>query len=245
MPDATANVRRLSGRIPAIIPVRRGSVELPNKNMRPINGVPLLTYTITAAKQSGAVSRVIVSTDDEAAASLARSEGVEAIFHPSELSADDAPTVGVIVWNYRRLATEGAVETLLVLRATSPLRTSADIDNAVNLISRNPDADSLVSVVAIPGMHPIRMKRVLPDGMVVDAFEAEGYSPRRRQTLEQLYLRNGAIYIATARVLDDGRMWGEHCLAYVMPQERSVNINTAFDFEVAELFISRQHPAKP
>jgi hypothetical protein len=84
---------------------------------------------------------------------------------------------------------------------------------------------------------PIRLKRVLPDGRLVDGFEPEGLFPRCRQELEALYLRNGAIYAARPHVIDAGGLWGHYCLAYVMPEERSININTEFQLRVAELLI--------
>ena len=225
----------------ALIPVRRGSAGVSNKNMRLIAGVPLLAYTIAAARNSELISRIIVSADDENTASFVRSEGVEAVLHPPELSQDNAPAIGVILWNYRRLiAAQSRIDMFVVLRATTPLRTSTDIKSAVSLLFRNPQADSVVSVVAVPGIHPVRMKRILDNGMLVDAFEGEGYSPRPRQTLEQLYIRNGGIYIGRPEVLDQEHLWGDHCLGYVMPQERSLNINTPFDFAVAELLIKNR-----
>lgn len=75
------------------------------------------------------------------------------------------------------------------------------------------------------------------DGRLADAYEAEGPYPRQRQEFEPLYLRNGAIYAARSSVIANGRLWGARCLAYLMPEERSLNINTAFQFRIAELFI--------
>jgi CMP-N-acetylneuraminic acid synthetase len=123
----------------------------------------------------------------------------------------------------------------VVLRATSPLRTNNDIDAAVRLLIENKAADSVVSVGPAVGVHPVRLKRILPDGRLEDAFEGEGMFPKRRQDFEPLYLRNGAIYAAKTSVIEGGGLWGKHCLAYVMPEERSVNINTDFQFKVAEL----------
>ncbi|MBL8798036.1 MAG: hypothetical protein JNM56_29330 [Planctomycetia bacterium] len=91
-----------------------------------------------------------------------------------------------------------------------------------------------MSVEAAVGIHPVRLKRILVDGALKDAFEAEGHSPRRRQDLEPLFRRNGAIYVARAAVTERQGLWGDDCLAYVMPEERSININTEFQFRVAE-----------
>jgi CMP-N-acetylneuraminic acid synthetase len=86
-------------------------------------------------------------------------------------------------------------------------------------------------------MHPLRLKRIDADGWVNDAFDAEGMYPKRRQELELLYVRNGGIYLAKVEVIDAGGLWGSKCLAYVMSEERSVNINTDFDLRIAELLI--------
>lgn len=223
--------------IPAVIPVRRGSTGLPGKNMHPVDGRPLLSYTIAAAKRSNRLSSVIVSTDDEAIAKFAQDEGAQALLHPQHLSTDGSPTISVVVWNFQRLmSTKLAPDAMAVLRATSPLRTSADIDAAVGLLFSRSDVDSVVSVTPAVGYHPIRLKRI-DEGWLVDAFDGEGHSPRRRQTLETLYIRNGAIYVAKREVLGKGYLWGDHCLPYLMPQERSLNINTRFDLLVAELLI--------
>jgi len=124
-----------------------------------------------------------------------------------------------------------------VLRATSPLRTDRDIDTAVNLLVQDDSIDSVVSVGPAVGIHPVRLKRVLPDGKLVDAFESEGNYPQQRQSFESFYLRNGAIYASRSSIIEGKGLWGPNSLAYVMPEERSININTEFQFRVAELLI--------
>jgi CMP-N,N'-diacetyllegionaminic acid synthase len=226
--------------VAAIIPARGGSQGVIGKNMRLLGDKPLIHYAIDAAKRAKKVSLVVVSTEDEAIAQYAVSVGAKVLRHPAILSTDSSATYPVIRWALRELEQKGyAIDLCAVLRATTPLRTAEDIDNAISILITNPDADSVVSVRPAIGIHPIRLKRVEPDGRLVDAFEEEGNSPKRRQELEPLYLRNGGIYLARRDVVITNGLWGGHCLAYVMPEERSVNINTEYDFLVAQLLLTR------
>lgn len=230
------NRTKLPPVVAAIIPARGGSQGIPRKNLRSLAGKPLLWHTIQSAWDATTLSFTVVSTDDDEIASYAQSLGVEVVRHPPELSTDAAPTYGVIRWDIGELERTGRYPDIcVVLRATSPQRVGSDIDAAVTLLLENEEADSVISVGLAVGIHPVRLKRVLRDGSLVDAFEPEGRCPRRRQEFEPLYLRNGAIYATRSSVIADGGLWGSHCLAYVMPEERSVNINTAFQFRIAEL----------
>lgn len=226
--------------VAAIIPARGGSQGVIGKNMRLLGGKPLIHHTIDAAKRAKKVSIVVVSTEDEAIAEYANSVGVKVLRHPASLSTDSSATYPVIRWALHELEHSGyAINAYAVLRATTPLRTAVDIDNAISILLTNPNADSVVSVRPAVGIHPIRLKRVESSGRLVDAFEGEGNSPKRRQELEPLYLRNGGVYVARRDVIATHGLWGKHCLAYVMPEERSVNINTEYDFLVAQLLLTR------
>lgn len=227
---------KASGRAPiGLVPARGGSKGLNNKNLRLIAGQPLIWHTVRAAVGARSLSHVFVSTDDEEIAAYCRSLDVEVIVHPASLSFDDVPTVGVIEWNARRLSRDAD---LVVLRATSPLRVADDIDDAVALFQTSPEADSLVSVYHIEGVHPMKLKRITNEGYLVDAYHREGHFPVQRQRLEPLYLRNGAIYILPSSLARQGKLWGDRCLAFAMPQARSININSEYDLRVAELLLT-------
>jgi CMP-N,N'-diacetyllegionaminic acid synthase len=227
--------------IAAIIPARGHSVAVPRKNLRLLDGKPLLSYAIESARAASVLDLLVVSTGDDEIAAYATARGVQILRHPMDLSTDTAPTFPVIQWDLRELRRRRIdPEICVVLRATSPLRTGQDIDAAVRLLTEAPFADSVVSVGPAIGIHPLRLKRILGDGRLQDAFTPEGAYPVRRQTLEQLYVRNGAIYAAKASVIDGGGLWGPHCLAYLMPEDRSININTELQFKVAELLIRQQ-----
>src|SRR5258708_20946882 len=223
-----------------IIPARGASEGLPGKNTRLMLGRPLIAYVIEAALRSRRLAGVYVSTEDAEIDEIARREGAQVIRHPAHLSGPTSPTAPVIAWDVDNLESAGPkIAVVVTLRATTPFCTTAHIDALLALLASVPAADSVVSVTP-SSVHPMRLKRVLPDGRLQDAFEPEGRRPRRRQELERLYIRNGGIYAAKRNVISPDSLWGDYCLAYVMPEERSININTEIDFAVAELLLSRR-----
>lgn len=227
-------------RVAGIIPARGGSTGLHRKNLRLLAGKPLIWHTVKSALSTSSLNFIVVSTEDDDIANYVSTLNVEVLRHPPELSTDSSPTFPVIQWVLNRLRRLGRnPDICVVLRATSPLRTYKDIDTVVDLLMKDDAIDSVVSVGPAIGIHPVRLKRILPDGKLVDAFEPEGSYPKQRQSFELLYLRNGAIYASRSSIIEDGRLWGPNCLAYVMPEERSININTEFQFKVAELLINQ------
>jgi CMP-N-acetylneuraminic acid synthetase len=224
-------------RIVGIIPARGGSLGVTGKNLRPLAGKPLIGYTFAAARNSELLSDFIVATESADIANYALAERVDVLSHPSILSSDTASSFPVIEQAVRRLSNPAPIDICVTLRATSPLNTGEDIDNAIRLLISEDSADSVVSVVAAEGIHPVRLKRVTDSGFIEDAFGSEGPFPKRRQELEKLYVRNGAIYATRAATIERGTLWGSRSLAYIMSEERSININTDFQFRVAELLI--------
>lgn len=225
-------------KITVMIPARGGSKGLPRKNLRSLAGTPLLGHSLIAAKGSAYVSEIYISTDDDFIDSYAANHGVGVLRHPAELSADDRPSFPVIQWMVSHLTREGRRPDLcVILRATAPLRTSYDIDSAIELYRSRKGIDSVASVVSAVGINPTKLKRVLPAGFLVDALEPEGPFPTRRQDGGDYYVRNEAIYVVRPKVIESGSLWGEKCVAYLMPEERSININTEFQFTVADLIM--------
>ena len=222
----------------AIIPVRGGSTGTPRKNIRLLASKPLLWYIVQASKGARLIDLVVVSTEDEEITNFAKTLDVEVFRHPASLSTDTSPSFGVIQWALNELERRGInPEICVLLRATSPFCQSSDIDAALTLLESNPWADSVVSVSLAVGVHPIKLKRLSSDGRLLDVFGNEGGTPIRRQDLEPLYQRNAAIYVSKPELIKGGRLWGSNCLAYVMPEERSLNINTPFQFKLADLLM--------
>lgn len=230
----------------AIIPVRGGSKGLPGKNLRLLLDKPLLWYTARASLDSRLITSTVISTESDEIAEYADTLGVTVLRHPPELSDDNSPTYPVVRWAVDQWSRMGnTLDYCVVLRATTPLRTADDIDKAVKLLDENSSkADSVVSVRAAVGMHPMRLKRIM-DGWLVDAFESEGYSPKQRQELEVFFVRNGGIYAAKHSTIESYGLWGDRCLPYVMADERSININSDFDFKIAELLLKSQIACEP
>lgn len=184
-----------------LIPRRGGSKGLENKNIRPLLGKPLIGYTIEAAKECSDITRVVVTTDDNAIERIARDFGAEVYRHPPLLSVDGNPTFPVIQHVVGELLGAGSTFDLVAtMRATSPLRRSEDISQAIELLYRT-NADSVVSVVADPTGHPIRLKFVDENMRLIALHPGEENSPIIRQNLPLVYRRNGAIYITKTSVV--------------------------------------------
>lgn len=218
-----------------IIPARAGSQGLPGKNTRELGGKPLICYTIEAALRCNSISRVVVSSNDEMVESVCKSYDVMFVRQPEEVSTPCSPTVDALRW----LAQSGSLYRdevdLTVLRATSPLRNAEDIEGALAFMRLNSEADSLVSVSEL-GVDFRRIK--LLSGNYLTDIEDEGGRPVRRQEIKKMFIRNGAIYLTNTNIIGSNRMWGNLCLGYIMPQERSININTNFDWNMAEVALA-------
>lgn len=222
-------------KILGIIPARGGSKGVPGKNIKPLAGKPLIRHSIDAALASR-LSKVIVSTDDEAIAEVARQGGADVPFtRPADLASDTAKSIDVA--RHALLAMEEIDQTrydaIMLLQPTAPFRTTADINAAIEILESHPEADSVISVVDVEAHHPARMK-YLENGRLIDPPFCEAYENQNRQELQPMYIRNGAIYLTRRETLLNNSYKGRVCMALVMPQQRSANIDTLHDFDYAE-----------
>ncbi|MCI0625325.1 MAG: acylneuraminate cytidylyltransferase family protein [Acidobacteria bacterium] len=223
-------------RVLGIIPARGGSKGIPRKNIRLLAGKPLLHYTSAAALSARCLARVILSTDDQEIAEVGRACGVEVPFmRPPELARDDIPTLPVLQDAVRRLHAMGdQFDAILILQPTNPLRRSEDIDGAIGLLERT-RADSVISLVDVGEKHPARMKFIDAEGRVSDPSFGEAFEGQRRQDLAKLYLREGSIYLTRRDVLmNQNSIKGRDCRAWIVPEDRACNIDTMFDWFIAE-----------
>ena len=223
-------------RILALIPARGGSKRLPRKNVLPLAGKPLIAWSIEAARGAKAIDRVVVSTDDAGIADAAREHGAEVLDRPAALATDHAGTLDVILHALRTL--DETFEHVVVLQPTSPLRSAADIDNAIHLQLKR-RADAVVSVCETD--HPPEWCNTLPDDRSMAGFFRPGVRGTRSQDLPTSYRLNGAVYVYRVERLlaQENLEMDDNGYAYVMPRERSVDIDTAIDFDIAELFMRR------
>lgn len=221
-----------------VIPARGGSKGVRNKNIRTLGGKPLIAYSIEAAKASS-LSRVIVSTDSEEIAAIARAYGAEVPFlRPAELATDSAKAIPVIhhalQWMENQENTK--YDAVMMLQPTTPFRTFQDINEAIEILEKF-GSDSVISVVDVEGHHPARMKYLGQGMQLIDPPFCEAYENQPRQELEPMYIRNGAIYLTRTTILKGGSFKGMDCRALLMPIGRSVNIDTEFDFRYAEWLV--------
>ena len=222
-----------------LITARGSSKGLPRKNILPVAGRPLLAWTVEAALKSRFLSRVVLSTDDEEIARVGRAWGAETPFtRPAELAKDDSPHTGVILHALRWLQEkEGFRPThFSVLLPTAPLRTARDIDAACEL-ALEAKADRVLGVCPSP-VHPFFIKGLNAEGRLCDFMEPpEIYL--RRQDLPPAYANFGAINVTrTGSFLELGNWPETRTLPYLMPPERSLDVDSAWDLHLADLILT-------
>ncbi len=208
-------------------------------------GKPLLAYTAEAALASKKVTRIVLSTDDLEIADAARKCGIDVPFlRPPELAKDDTPTIPVLQDVVRKLEAVGErYDAILTLQPTNPLRRVEDIDGAIDLLQRT-GADSVISFSDVGERHPARMKWIDGEGRVQDPPFAEAVEGQPRQQLSRLYLRDGSIYLTRRSVLmEQNSLKGSDCRAWIIPEERSRNIDTPLDLLIVEQILLSQMKA--
>jgi len=232
-----------------IIPARGGSKGIPKKNIKILAGKPLLCHVLTEALKSTLLSNVVVSSDDDEILSVARGCGGERVLlkRPKELAEDSTPDVPVL--QHAVNATEDKegkrFDYVVQLHATTPLMTSADIDGCIQVLLDVPEADSSVSVYAISDFKPAKIKKIVNNRLVQYFPDTEERTTSRRQDAVPAYRRNAGIYVAKRHVvMEEGRVWGDHCVPYRMSGERSVDINEPVDFIIAEAMIQHLQSLK-
>ena len=223
----------------AIVPARAGSKSIPRKNIRPLDGIPLLAYSIEAGLKARQVDRVIVSTDDEEIAEVARAWGADVPFlRPAELAGDATPDLPVFqhALDWLEANAEGLPEIIVQLRPTSPLRPPDCVDNAVERLRRDQTLDSVRGVV-LAAQNPYKMWRLQADGTMtplLDAGVPEGYN-RPRQELPQTYWQTGLVDAIRTRVIrEQASMSGDRIGALVIDAAYTCDIDTESDWRRTE-----------
>jgi CMP-N-acetylneuraminic acid synthetase len=230
------------------VTARAGSKGLPGKNLKVLAGKPLLAYTVDAARVSGVLDRVILSTEDEQIAEVGRELGCDVPFiRPRDLAQDDTPHLPVIQHAVRWMQERASYtpDAVMILQPTSPLRSAEDVRAAVDLLERS-GADSVVSVSEVSAhTHPMRVLRVDDSGAAVLFVTGERVRHRinRRQDLPAAWVMNGAIYLCRTGVLFAGSpsLYGDRVVVYRMPADRGLSIDDARDWDEAERRLAAQH----
>ena len=223
-------------RVLAIVPARGGSKGLLRKNIKPLLRKPLIAWTIEAARNNRYIDRVLVSTDDNETAEISRKYGAETPFlRPRELAADNSKRIDVVLHALEWLENKESeiYDLVIFLQPTSPLRACEDIDKALKLLFSK-DARAIVSVCKAE--HPPHWAGTLPDNGCMKDFLKRGIRNKNRQELPVFYRINGAIFLAYRDYLKEQKsFFGNRTFAYVMPAERSVDIDYEIDFKLAEI----------
>ena len=231
-------------RVLGLIPARGGSKGVFRKNIRQLAGKPLIAWTIEVALACPSLDRVIVSADDQEIAEIARQYGAEVPFlRPAELAQDDTPDSPVYQYALSWLAEHKGYRPDIVvwLRPTVPLRTVQDVEAAIQqLIETGADC---VRSVCLAEHHPYWMKRLNGNCLVpfVDGIDEGKYY--RRQLLPPVYRLNGAVDVTWYRtVMEKGLLYSGDVRGYVMPVERSIDLDSELAFALAELLLQRRKP---
>lgn len=227
-----------SNRVLAIIPARSGSKGLPGKNLRHLDGRPLVTWPISAALGSSVVDRVIISTDDEKIAEVARMAGAEVPFmRPSSLSGDNASSMDVVMHALDAMAAQGDVfDYVVLLEPTSPLTESSDIEKALSrLMSAGNLADAIVGISRVEATHPEYDVRVDSKGILSPYMALDFSSLRRRQDIEPLYFLEGSLYISRVSAFKQHKtFYHNRTIGYEVPRWKSIEVDDLFDFIMVE-----------
>lgn len=223
-----------------VVPARGGSKGIPQKNLTIVAGRPLLAYTADAARASRRLTRVVVSTDDEAIAEAAVGLGLEVPFlRPAALATDDTPMLPVLQHAAREVARAGsAADVVVLLQPTSPLRRASHIDEAIELLQTT-SADSVVSVVEVPHQFsPVSVMRL--EGGQLRPY-LDGPPVTRRQDKPRVYARNGpAVLAVRTHVLEAGSLYGGDCRPLLMAAAESLDVDGPEDLALAELMLSKR-----
>jgi len=221
-------------RVLAIVPARRGSKGLPLKNIRLLNGKPLLAWPIKAALGSAFVDRVIISTDDAEFAAIARRHGADAPFlRPANLALDETPSIDFILHAIQTLEAQGETyDYIVLLEPTSPLTEASDVDAALTTLHESEGrAEAIVGVATLVATHPAYAVRRLGGGLIAP-YLADGFAnlPRRQDT-EPLFCLDGSLYISTVGALKRERSFcHERTLAYETAPHKALEVDHLIDF---------------
>ena len=228
-------------KILCILQVRGGSKGVPKKNIREVNGKPLMTWTIESAKKSNVFDSIWVSSDSDEILEVGRKEDVNTMKRPDELSGDEVLSVDSLHWAVGEIEKlKGTTYDYVVeLPVVCPLRNEDHIREAVEKLITT-GADSVISVTQMTDKHPVRMKRITDDDLIEDfCSEYPEGDAGRRQDLEPCYIRNGGIYsMKRDTLMNEKTRHGKISRPYVMEDKYSINIDNEMDLRLAEVMLN-------
>jgi CMP-N-acetylneuraminic acid synthetase len=215
-----------------VIPARGASKGIPRKNVKPFLGRPLLAWTVETALETG-VGPVVVSTEDDEVAEVARAAGAEVVRRPVELAGDEVPTAPAVRHAVESL--DEAPRFVLVLEPTAPARQPLHVRGALELLESS-GADSVATISEVPYHHVAEKQlRVGPDGSLA-ALDGRPVAAmtHRRQEVEPVYAFNGLVWGCRAEVLAGDTLWGERVVGYIVDPRYAIDLDRPEDWEPAE-----------
>ncbi|SFX24946.1 cytidylyltransferase domain-containing protein [Marinospirillum alkaliphilum] len=227
----------------AIVPARAGSKRLPGKNLLPLQGKPLVQWTLDAALASEKIDRVLVTSDDPNLLKLADQLGCMTLLRPTELATDTASTYSVLQHALEHLDDQHVYpEQTLLLQPTSPLRSTEDINKGLALMEEK-NANSIISVCPVD--HPVQWCNTLDEECKMDNFIKKETLGLRSQDMPVHYRLNGAFYLAkTPLLMQHKGFFMPESYALIMNQENSVDIDTELDFLFCQTLLKQKQIKK-
>lgn len=227
-------------KILGLIPARGGSKGLLRKNILPLAGKPLISWTIEAAKENKYIDKVFVSTEDAEIAQVSKTYGADVSYlRPKELAIDTAKTIDVVLHTLDEFSRRGEkYDIVALLQPTSPLRTNCHIDFAIEKLF-DEKIKSVISVSEVDH-HPYWCNKLQKNGCM-DDFINKNFLNLRRQDLPKYYRLNGAIYVAYSEFLYESKsFFGHNTYSHIMPKEQSIDVDNEVDFLMAELLMNKR-----
>ena len=232
-------------KILGIIPARKNSKRVPNKNMQLINNKPLIHYTILQSLKSRNITDVVLSTDSKKILVYGKKfKNLHAPFlRPSKLARDKIETFPVIqhAMFFMEKMKKVKYDYIILLQPTCPMRSFLDIDKAIDLLVKK-KGDTVISISDVGANHPLRMKKILKNGQLANIFNnLNNENMQPIQKLKKFYIRNGAIYVSKRDVITKSNsIVGKKIFPYLMSQDKSINIDTRDDLFLARLKMKKK-----
>lgn len=236
-----------------LIGIRSGSKGVKNKNIKLLHGKPLVGWVIDAAKKSKSITRLIVSTDSEEYAAIARELGAEVpCLRPAGMATDNSPEIDYVTYMLNWLKENDDYRPDIVVRmmATVPLQESCDIDALIDILKKDSDASSAV-VISEARQHPMKALKIIDDEIgstkLVSYFTESGreVTPISRQSYSKAYFRANIIACRTDTVYSTHSLTGDLVRYHIIPQERAIDIDNLVDFSIAEFLLKNNQETQP
>lgn len=227
-------------KILAIIPARGGSKGIPKKNIKSINGKPLIAWTIIEAQKSKYIDRIILSSDDEEIIKIAREYNCEVPFvRPSKYAADSTPSMDVIFHALKEVNSSNEYAICVMLEPTSPLRDAADIDSALEKLISEREAESVVGIARAESSHPAFLVS-LKNGFI-RSYLNNGFKFFRRQEIDELFYFEGSFYVSYVDSLKRrNSFYHDKCLGFELPKWKAFELDDEIDFIIIESLLKKK-----